>query len=168
MKNMKIYLMLSCVLLSVLLLFLAGCRQEIVIDDGSSHSVPVEKTVPKDMEKPALPAAVKKDLKCNCTEDYIPVCGNDTVTYMNKCDAECSKAVYADGECNNNLDDKQIFPCGDTTQKGCSGAYVPVCGKIITLQDDFIRWETFSNACTACRYLKNYETLKEFTRGECS
>ena len=37
---------------------------------------------------------------CMCTRDFTPVCGVDTVTYSNRCLAECiAVSVKCEGEC---------------------------------------------------------------------
>lgn len=59
-----------------------------------------------------------------CPDIWLPVCGDDGITYGNSCEAECAGVHYTEGECG----------------AVCPEIWAPVCG------DDGV---TYSNSCEA-------------------
>ncbi|MFT4303070.1 MAG: Kazal-type serine protease inhibitor domain-containing protein [Candidatus Woesearchaeota archaeon] len=86
-----------------------------------------------------------------CTREYMPVCGNNGITYGNKCTA-CAAGIdyWTPGEC---PEIKHICTEEEKQNEICTMHYDPVCGS------DGI---THGNSCAACAAGIDY-----WTPGEC-
>jgi hypothetical protein len=74
----------------------------------------------------------KKPVDCNCTKEYMPVCGLDNVTYGNACEAECrSGGVSYKGPCHGPC---SMMPGGCKDDSGCPkgmGCFDSTCCQIL-------------------------------------
>jgi hypothetical protein len=100
--------------------------------------------------------------------EYMPVCGDDGVTYGNKCSACASKKIdsYTQGGCPGETDGKlKANDCTEPRTQACTKEYMPVCGWFG--QDiQCIRYPCaadYGNKCMACAD----EKIAYWTEGEC-
>lgn len=126
---------------------LNAAKAEFLYDGQCRREIPDNATLCTQEQKQAVA----------CTKEYIPVCGENNVTYGNKCEACSSEGVnyYLEGVC------KGEVPAGATacTQEqkqaeACTLQYDPVCGD---------NEETYGNACGAC----SSGDIEYYFDGEC-
>lgn len=55
---------------------------------------------------------------CSCSTHYLPVCGMDSLTYQNECEANCMNIAFTYGICPL-IEKGTILFLGNTTQNGC-------------------------------------------------
>jgi len=72
------------------------------------------------------------DKECLCTDIYAPVCGENGVTYVNSCAAECDDIKYIDGEC-------PVYGIGQVTFSGDS-----LCGFLVKISGSMYSPDTLA------------------------